>query len=110
MATAAPWTEKIPRPSESAASSTDSHTRWLPEGCHFFHTMNSSSDVAMAISACRGSFSAAGGVSPSSMSRRMPPPTAVVMPITATPNRSIPFFTASAAPETAKATAPINSK
>ena len=34
----------------------------------------------------------------------------VVMPIMATPNRSIPFFTASAAPETAKAAAPTNSK
>ena len=39
-----------------------------------------------------------------------PPPTAVVMPIMATPNRSICFFTARAAPEMAKATAPINSK
>ena len=64
----------------------------------------------MATSACSGSRSAAGGVMPSSRSRRIPPPTAVVMPIMATPNRSICFFTARAAPEMAKATAPINSK
>ena len=64
----------------------------------------------MATSACVGFRSAAGGVCPSIMSRRMPPPTAVVMPIMATPNRSIPLRMPSAAPDTAKATAPIISK
>lgn len=64
----------------------------------------------MATSACTGSRSAAGGVCPSITSRRMPPPTAVVMPTMATPNRSIPLRMPSAAPEMAKATAPINSK
>lgn len=67
-------------------------------------------DTAMATSACTGSRRAVGGVSPSIVSRSIPPPTAVVMPSMATPNRSISLRIPSAAPEMAKAAAPISSK
>ena len=66
--------------------------------------------AVMALERVPADIRAAGGVSPSSTSRRMPPPTAVVMPIMATPNRSMPFRAPSAAPEMAKATTPIISK
>ena len=63
----------------------------------------------MAISASSGSVSAAGGVRPRIVSRRIPPPTVVSMPVMLTPKRSSPLRMPSIAPEMAKATVPMSS-
>ena len=67
------------------------------------------SDTASASRAYTGLWNVLGGVSPRITSRITPPPTAVVSPRMNTPKMSMPFFTPSTAPETAKAAVPISS-
>lgn len=55
------------------------------------------------------SINAFGGKIPRIISRKIPPPTAVVIPKIITPKRSISFFIAVREPEIAKAIVPVNS-
>ena len=67
------------------------------------------SPTAIAVTVNAGSRNAAGGTTLMMRSRKMPPPTAVVMARTATPRISIFFLMPTEAPETANAMVPMSS-
>ena len=72
--------------------------------------INTRHETIAAILTSLGSLNADGGVLPSKTSLVMPPPTAVTIPSTHIPSKSILFFIAVIAPDIAKATTPIISK
>ena len=110
MATRAPYTVKMPSPAESEISISASYSLRLWNNTRRTTGENTNSDVTMDISTYLGSRKVAGGVSPSSRSRKMPPPTAVVTPSTHTPKISIFFFSPVIAPERANDTVPTISR
>ena len=105
-----PCTVNIPRPMESASSMKISNPRWLSTIARRSRGRNSSSDTPIAARMNSGVEKIAGGVLPSVTSRRMPPPTAVTVPIIATPKMSIPLRMASSAPDAANDTVPSISR
>ena len=72
--------------------------------------INTRHETIAAILTSLGFLNTDGGVLPSSTSLVMPPPTAVTIPSTHTPSRSILFFIAVIAPDIANAITPIISK